>query len=63
MILLLLKKIVIFKYQIKSYYMMLTGTDKDPNTCQYCNESFSRANELVIHYQEKHPEIFRENKE
>jgi hypothetical protein len=31
---------------------MLTGTDKDPNTCQYCNKSFSRANEFALHYQE-----------
>jgi hypothetical protein len=42
---------------------MLTGSEKDLNTCQYCNKSFSRANELVLHYREKHPEIYRENKE
>jgi len=42
---------------------MLTGTYKDPKTCQFCNESFSRANELVIHYQEKHPESYKDNKE
>jgi hypothetical protein len=42
---------------------MLTGTDKDPNTCQFCNKIFSRANELAIHYQEKHPEIYKDNKE
>ena len=41
---------------------MLTGTDKDPNICQYCSESFSRANELAIHYQEKHSEVYGENK-
>jgi hypothetical protein len=33
------------------------------NTCQFCHESFTRANELAIHYQDKHPEIFRNNKD
>lgn len=47
-------------YEIMLY--MLTGTDKDPNTCQYCNKSFSRANELAIHYQKKHLEVYGENK-
>ena len=42
---------------------MLTGSEKDINTCQFCNISFSRADELAIHYQEKHPEILRENKD
>lgn len=42
--------------------MMVTDSDKDINTCQFCNESFGRANELAIHYQEKHPGVFRENK-
>jgi hypothetical protein len=41
---------------------MLTGNDKDLNTCQYCSKSFSLANELAIHYQEKHPEVYGENK-
>lgn len=43
---------------------MLTGnTDKDPNTCQLCNKTFSRANELAIHYQQNHSETIRENNE
>ena len=42
---------------------MLSGSEGDINTCQVCHESFSRANELAIHYQEKHPEVFRENKD
>ena len=54
---------LIFKYYVKFHKTMLTDSDKDINTCQFCNESFGRANELAIHYQEKHPGVFIENKD
>lgn len=47
---------------MKYYNVMLTGTNKDPNTCQICNKNFSRASELAIHYQQRHPELYREKK-
>lgn len=42
--------------------MMLTGSEKDINACQFCHQRFNRAVQLAIDYQEKHPEVFGENK-
>lgn len=41
---------------------MLTGTDEDPNTCQFCNKTFNRPVELAIHYQQNHPDLIGEDK-
>jgi hypothetical protein len=41
---------------------MERDSNENINTCQFCQESFSRANELAIHYQEKHPGVFGQDK-